>query len=57
MGEAASFASERAITNIAFMAASGALANRYGGKIVLGAAVLWWSIFTALTPPAALVSF
>ena len=39
------------------MAASGALANRYGGKIVLGGAVLWWSIFTALTPPAALVSF
>ena len=42
---------------LAFMAASGALANRYGGKIVLGGAVLWWSIFTALTPPAALVSF
>lgn len=41
---------------LAFMAASGALANRYGGKIVLGAAVLWWSVFTALTPPAALVS-
>ena len=40
-----------------FMAASGALANRYGGKIVLGAAVLWWSVFTMLTPPAALVSF
>ena len=42
---------------LAFMAASGALANRYGGKIVLGAAVLWWSFFTALTPPAALTSF
>src|SRR5689334_16546604 len=41
---------------LAFMAASGALANRYGGKIVLGAAVLWWSFFTALTPPAALIS-
>jgi len=41
---------------LAFMAISGALANRYGGKIVLGAAVLWWSIFTALTPPAALIS-
>jgi len=39
-----------------FMAASGALANRYGGKFVLGAAVLWWSIFTALTPMAAMVS-
>ena len=42
---------------LAFMTASGALANRYGGKIVLGAAVLWWSLFTALTPPAALISF
>lgn len=38
------------------MLVSGALANRYGGKIVLGAAVLWWSIFTMLTPPAALVT-
>ena len=37
------------------MAASGALANRYGGKLVLGAAVIWWSVFTMLTPPAALV--
>ena len=42
---------------LAFMAVSGALANRYGGKVVLGVAVLWWSLFTALTPPAALVSF
>ena len=41
---------------LAFMAASGALANRYGGKVVLGAAVIWWSLFTALTPPAALIS-
>jgi len=41
---------------LAFMAVSGALANRYGGKIVLGAAVIWWSLFTALTPPAALIS-
>lgn len=38
------------------MAASGALANRYGGKIVLGLAVLWWSLFTVLTPPAAFLS-
>jgi MFS transporter, ACS family, solute carrier family 17 (sodium-dependent inorganic phosphate cotransporter), other len=38
------------------MAASGALANRYGGRIVLGIAVIWWSLFTALTPPAALLS-
>lgn len=42
---------------LVFMAASGALANRFGGKVVLGAAVLWWSLFTALTPPAALLSF
>lgn len=39
------------------MAASGALANRFGGRTVLGIAVLWWSLFTALTPPAALISF
>ena len=35
---------------------SGTLANRYGGKIVLGVAVLWWSLFTILTPPAAELS-
>lgn len=34
----------------------GALANRIGGKFVLGFAVLWWSAFTILTPPAAFVS-
>ena len=37
--------------------ASGALANKYGGKIVLGVAVVWWSVFTMLTPPAAMLSF
>jgi len=36
--------------------ASGWLANRYGGRIVLGLAVLWWSLFTLLTPAAALIS-
>lgn len=36
---------------------AGTLANRFGGRIVLGAAVLWWSAFTALTPPAAAASF
>jgi MFS transporter, ACS family, solute carrier family 17 (sodium-dependent inorganic phosphate cotransporter), other len=41
---------------IVLMLASGALANRYGGKFVLGVAVVWWSLFTALTPPAALLS-
>jgi len=35
---------------------SGSLANRYGGKIVLGVALLLWSLFTMLTPPAALLS-
>src|ERR1700680_1492701 len=34
------------------MLASGALANRYGGKVVLGLAVVWWSLCTMLTPPA-----
>lgn len=36
--------------------ASGTLANRYGGKLVLGVAVVWWSLFTVLTPPAARAS-
>jgi MFS transporter, ACS family, solute carrier family 17 (sodium-dependent inorganic phosphate cotransporter), other len=39
-----------------FMVPSGWMSNRLGGKIVLGAAVVWWSIFTILTPLAALVS-
>jgi len=39
------------------MAASGALANRYGGRRVLGFAVIWWSVCTLLTPPAALLGF
>ena len=38
------------------MAASGALAHRFGGKAVLGIAVIWWSLCTILTPAAALVS-
>ncbi|MFT4563866.1 MAG: ACS family sodium-dependent inorganic phosphate cotransporter, partial [Gammaproteobacteria bacterium] len=41
---------------MATQVAGGALANRLGGKIVLGFAVLWWSVFTILTPPAAFVS-
>jgi ACS family sodium-dependent inorganic phosphate cotransporter len=41
---------------LAFMLASGWLASRYGGKRVLGIAVLAWSAFTLLTPPAATVS-
>ncbi len=36
--------------------AGGSLANRFGGRIVLGASVLWWSLFTLLTPAAAFIS-
>ena len=39
-----------------FMPASGWLANRLGGRRVLGYAVLWWSLWTILTPVAAAVS-
>lgn len=38
------------------MAPSGWIANRIGGRIVLGVAVLWWSLFTVLTPAAAFMS-
>jgi len=31
----------------------GRLADRFGGKVVLGTGVLLWSLFTMLTPPAA----
>jgi ACS family sodium-dependent inorganic phosphate cotransporter len=41
---------------VALQVASGWLANRIGGRIVLGLAVLWWSLFTVLTPPAAFTS-
>jgi MFS transporter, ACS family, solute carrier family 17 (sodium-dependent inorganic phosphate cotransporter), other len=37
-----------------FQIPSGYLANRYGGKLVLGFAVAWWSVFTFITPLAAL---
>ncbi|KAG1670523.1 hypothetical protein FOA52_015388 [Chlamydomonas sp. UWO 241] len=33
--------------------AGGVWADRYGGKLVLGVGVVWWSIATALTPWAA----
>ncbi len=35
----------------------GWLADRFGGKIVLGTGVLVWSLFTVLTPPAAVAGF
>jgi ACS family sodium-dependent inorganic phosphate cotransporter len=34
----------------------GYLANRFGAKLVLGCAVVFWSLFTILTPWAALIS-
>jgi len=33
----------------------GRLADKFGGKVVLGAGVLLWSLFTILTPPAAMI--
>jgi ACS family sodium-dependent inorganic phosphate cotransporter len=42
---------------LATQIAGGWLADRYGGKIVLGMAVLVWSAFTVLTPPAAFAGF
>ena len=38
---------------LGFMLAGGFLAARYGGRRVLGYAVLWWSAWTLLTPVAA----
>ena len=35
----------------------GRLADRYGGKAVLGMGVILWSLFTMLTPPAAALGF
>lgn len=39
-----------------FMFVAGLLAVRFGGKRVVGYSVLGWSIFTLLTPPAAISS-
>ncbi|MGQ0700693.1 MAG: ACS family MFS transporter [Panacagrimonas sp.] len=36
---------------------SGWMANRIGGKVTLGAALLIWSAFTAITPVAAMAGF
>jgi MFS transporter, ACS family, solute carrier family 17 (sodium-dependent inorganic phosphate cotransporter), other len=41
---------------LSFMFLAGLLANRFGGKRVVGYSVLAWSIFTLLTPPAAILS-
>lgn len=40
-----------------FMLASGWLAARFGGRRTLAVAVIAWSVFTLLTPPAATMSF
>src|SRR5262249_40016748 len=39
-----------------FQVPAGYLANRVGGKLVLGAAVAWWSLATLITPAAAMTS-
>ncbi|MEE2785052.1 MAG: ACS family MFS transporter [Pseudomonadota bacterium] len=31
----------------------GWLADKFGGKVILAIGVIWWSVFTILTPPAA----
>jgi ACS family sodium-dependent inorganic phosphate cotransporter len=41
---------------LSFMFVAGLLANRFGGKRVIGYSVLAWSIFTLLTPAAATFS-
>jgi len=41
---------------LAMQVAGGVLAHRIGGKLVLGFAVVWWSVFTILTPAAASIS-
>ena len=38
------------------MVVAGLLANRFGGKPMIGGSVVAWSIFTLLTPLAAMVS-
>ena len=35
----------------------GTLAARFGGKVVLGFGVVWWSLFTLFTPLSAMASF
>jgi len=39
-----------------FAIPAGYLTNRWGGKVMLGAAVTWWSVFTLATPAAAVAS-
>lgn len=39
-----------------FQIPSGWLANKYGGKILMGVALIWWSFMTILTPLAGAIS-
>lgn len=39
-----------------FQVPSGRLASRFGGRYVMAAAIIWWSVFTMLTPLAAMIS-
>lgn len=41
---------------LVFQIPSGWLANRFGGRNVMAVAIIWWSLFTLLTPLAAMVS-
>ncbi|MEM7708717.1 MAG: ACS family MFS transporter [Pseudomonadota bacterium] len=42
---------------VLFQIPSGWLTNRFGGRILLGCAIVVWSLMTLLTPPAAAYSF
>jgi MFS family permease len=42
------------VGHIAMVAASTALAHRFGGRLVVGLAFIWRSLCTIITPPAAL---
>lgn len=39
-----------------FQIPSGWLASKYGGRKVMAVAIIWWSVFTMLTPLAAMMS-
>ena len=41
---------------VSFMFVAGLLANRFGGKRMIGGSVVAWSVFTLLTPLAAMIS-
>src|SRR5688572_18088975 len=41
---------------LVFQIPSGWLASRFGGRNVMAVAIIWWSLFTLLTPLAAMIS-